>query len=120
MLRSSFAHLQQAERIEAFLKVLPPGHPYREWVVIAWFYSALHYVEAFLVTKSAAYRDHDLRRSEMRRHAETTRVVVAYHQLHKAAKEARYDGTPFTQKDLDELEPMFLQVKSTMRQALGL
>ena len=89
------------------------------WVVIAWFYSALHYVEAFLVTKSAVYRNHDLRRAEMRRHEETRAILADYQQLHEAAGEARYEGTPFIERNLTDLEPVFLRVKAAMRQALG-
>ena len=115
----SAGHLAQAERVEAFLTTLRGGSPYREWVVIAWFYSALHYVEAFLVTKSAVYRNHDLRRAEMRRHEETRAILADYQQLHEAAGEARYEGTPFIGRNLTELEPVFLRVKAAMRQALG-
>ena len=116
--RNSQSHLLQAERSEAFLKLLPEDQPYREWVIVVLFYCALHYVEAFLVTKNGDYRNHDFRRNEMKRHAETSAILVAYHQLQKAADEARYEGTEFRQADIDGYQPLFEQVKSAMRRAV--
>jgi hypothetical protein len=116
----SHDHVVQAERFEAFLRILPAGHPYREWVVVVWFYIALHYVEAFLVIHRRARRDHTTRRDEMRAHQETKAILTDYHQLEKASQEARYEGTPFTNLDLTALEPKYIAVRKAMRSALGL
>jgi hypothetical protein len=46
------AHLLQAERNEAFLaRINTPDQPSKEWVVVVWFYTCLHYVDAFLGDK---------------------------------------------------------------------
>jgi hypothetical protein len=46
------------------------------------------YVEAFLVTKKRARREHLTRRDEMRHHSETAAILVTYHELEKASREA--------------------------------
>lgn len=116
----SAGHLQQAERFESFLKTLPSDTPYREWVIVLWFYIALHYVEAFLMTIAPRSRTHDTRRIEMVKPPQTNAILIPYHQLYKASREARYDGTPFIAADLARYEPMFRAVKQAMRQALAL
>ena len=65
-------------------------------------------MEAFLVTKKRARREHLTRRDEMRHHSETAAILVTYHELEKASREARYDGT----------QPTFDKVRSAMRVAL--
>lgn len=66
------------------------------------------------------YRNHELRRAEMRKYTETKSILAEYHRVHLAAQEARYDGTPFNQNNLDDLEPAFQGVRSAMRRVLGL
>ena len=116
----SSEHIAFAERIEGFEQRIPIDLGYRDRAVIALFYAALHYVEAFLVTKTTSYRNHEIRRLRMREHHETDAIMVDYHVLHQAAEEARYHGTPFRQDDLDRLRARFLKVKGAMRNALGL
>lgn len=82
------------------------------------FYSALHYVEAFLVTKSALYRDHLLRDQEMRRHDETRAIYDQYDILRKAAQEARYEATPFQPSDVARFEACHRSVRDAMLKAL--
>ncbi|MBI2218868.1 MAG: hypothetical protein HYU51_16405 [Candidatus Rokubacteria bacterium] len=83
------------------------------------FYSALHYVEAFLVTKSTAYRDHLLRAPEMRRHPETRAIFTQYETLKKAAHEARYEGTPFQPSDVGRFEGCHNIVRDAMVRAVA-
>jgi hypothetical protein len=116
---NSPSHLQQAERFEAFLQTLQ-GSQYSEWALVVMFYSALHYVEAYLTKTDRTYRDHTTRRESMRRIPETAAILPAYHRLYKASREARYDGTPFRPQDVADHEAFFREVKGAMRKALGL
>lgn len=115
---NSADHLAQADRFTRFVESLPPEQPYKEWVLVLWFYIALHYVEAFLVTKSSLPRTHESRRIELRKHSETRAVQADYHELYKVSREARYDGTPFRQADLDRYRPMYHRVVAEMKNAL--
>ena len=83
MLINSEGHLACARRFEQFLATLPAESPYAEWKIIVLFYSALHYVEAFLVTKSRQYRDHVNRDPEMGRWEATKAVREPYNKLRK-------------------------------------
>lgn len=83
------------------------------------FYSALHYVEAFLMTKSAMYRDHSMRQAEMRKWPETRAIDAVYNRLKKAGHEARYDGTLFRPGDVPALEQHHHTVRDAMLRALN-
>ncbi len=106
---SKAEHVAAAQRFEQFLAVVPPQ--YAEWKIIVLFYSALHYVEAFLVTRSAAYRDHTIRDQAMEKETETRAIRATYNRLKKAAHEARYEGTPFRPTDVAEFERLHQMVK---------
>ena len=82
------------------------------------FYSALHYVEAFLMTKTPSYRDHLLREPEMRRWEQTRAIYEPYSRLKKAAHEARYEGTPFRPQDVGEFERCHRRVRDAILKAL--
>ena len=86
------------------------------------FYIALHYVEAFLLTrKPRTWRRHEDRFIAMHDLPETRAVEVPFERLYKASREARYDGTPFTAADISrEIEPLYRAVRLSMRSALGL
>lgn len=121
LLLTSAEHVFEAEQFEAFLKIITTSAAqHRGWRVTVWFYIALHYVEAFLVTKSRRRRDHLERAEAMEHHPETRAIENAYHRLYKFSREARYEGTPFTDDDLRHIEPLYLSVRQAMRSALGL
>jgi hypothetical protein len=113
-------HLSQAGRFTSFLSSLSPEQPYKEWLLVLWFYIALHYVEAFLVTVRPRLRTHESRREDMRQFPETRAILNEYQQLYKLSKEARYDGTPFTQADIDRFRPLYLKVVAHMKATLGI
>lgn len=114
---SKTEHLACAERFERFAATVPESFP--EWKIIVLFYSALHYVEAFLVTRSTAYRDHIRRDPAMEREPETRPIRATYNRLRKAAHEARYDATPFRPGDVAEFEKLHDTAKRAMVSALG-
>jgi hypothetical protein len=111
-------HLASAQRFDTFLSAIPSQ--YAEWKVIVLFYSALHYVEAFLVTRSVAYRDHTYRDLAMEREPETQPIRATYNRLKKAAHEARYEGTVFRPGDVGEFQKMHETIRRSVLRALGL
>lgn len=120
----SAGHRLQAERFDAFLKIITStAHPHQEWRVVVCYYSALHYVDAVLTTHVQKTWDrHDDRLRRMAMYPPTAGgVQSAYHRLQKLSREARYDGTPFTAKDVDaNVVPLFHAVREPLRNALGL
>src|SRR5687767_13445874 len=117
LLISSREHLSNAGRFDRFFAIIPDE--YAEWKIIVLFYSALHYVEAFLVTKSTQYRDHTHRDLEMGRWAETRAIRKEYSILKKAAHEARYEGTPFRPADVADFVKYHTTIRDAMLQALN-
>jgi hypothetical protein len=115
-------HLAKAARFEAFLdaaSVIEAQHP--EWIVIAHFYTVLHYVDAFYATMGHAHiGGHSRRRHLLRAFTETTTIEEAYRLLEKASQEARYEGEPFDQADLERSKRLYAEVRAGMRRALRL
>jgi hypothetical protein len=113
-------HRNQAERIESFLRAIESAaSPYQEWRVVLCYYAALHYIDAFLTTHEPKTWDrHDDRLRQMERFPESRAIKTVYHQLQKLSREARYDGTPFTVRDVDQnVRPLFDAVRAAMRPA---
>ena len=115
-------HLTKAARFEGFLdaaSVTEAQHP--EWIVITHFYTVLHYVDAFYATKGHAHiGGHGRRRHLLRAFSETSTIEEAYRLLEKASQEARYEGEPFDQADLERSERLYAEVRTEMRRALRL
>ena len=115
-------HLAKAARFEAFLEaasVIEAQHP--EWLVIAHFYTVLHYVDAFYATQGHAYiGGHSRRRHLLWMFAETSAIEDAYRLLEKASQEARYEGEPFDHADLDRSRRLYAEVRTGMPRALRL
>lgn len=115
-------HLLQAGRFESFLRQInTPDQTYKEWVVIAWYLIAQHYVDAFLDTKGHAEIDGHKQRWALLVNFDETRAISApFRRLYKESKQARYEGTAFTASDLDHVRPLYEQVRNGMRAALAL
>ena len=118
-MQSSAAHIAEAQKFESVLADLETTTHYG-WVLVLRFYVVLHYVEAFLQTKLQRRRDHEARRFDMSRVPETAAILADYRILEKLSREARYECTPFRPKDLADYGPVYLNVRTAMRGALGL
>ena len=115
-------HLAKAARFEAFLEaasVTEAQHP--EWLVVARFYTILHYVDAFYATQGHAHIGcHSRRRHLLRVFAETSTIEDAYRLLEKASQEARNEGEPFDHADLERSRRLYAEVRTGIRRALRL
>ena len=116
---ASSAHIAEAQKFETVLATLQ-GTQHYGWVLVLWFYIVLHYVEAVLQAKMPRRRNHEIRRQDMLRIPETTAILPDYKTLENLSREARYECTPFIPSDLTVYEPVYLNVRTTMRRALGL
>ncbi len=90
------SHLRQARRNAALAAHLAelPHSPYTDWVIIACFYAALHYVEAALYpehTEKGGGQVHRRRQEKVELTWGTT-VGRLYYQLQVASEIARYVG----------------------------
>ena len=107
-------HLAKAEHNERFAQQFDIGNsPYRDWVVTGLFYSAVHYVEAYLATQGRHSMDHSVRDSEVHRETNLRLIYNVYKNLKNDSINARYYMYPFTPTEIrNHAVPNHARVKS--------
>ena len=101
---SKSEHLAKAEHNEIFASTLNQDSRYvnyRDWVVTGYFYSAIHYVEAYLASKMPAVHstDHRARDAEVGSDQVLLSIYDEYRELKDDSTNARYNmemPTPVT------------------------
>ena len=111
-------HLPLAESNESFAESivsLPARFP--DWEITALFYSALHYVDAFLSTQGIHPRSHDSRIRSIRSFAD---AWEDYRDLYQLSLHARYNTVGFGTETADAVRTgPFLRVKEEILSLLG-
>lgn len=90
---SKAEHISKAEHNENFATTLNSdgSYPdYRDWVVTAYFYSAVHYVEAYLATLGKHSPDHRIRDADIGSDASLQPIYNDYRALKDDSTNARY------------------------------
>jgi hypothetical protein len=100
---SQAQHETQAQRNEAFFQSLDTIVAVnREWIVIAAFYAALHWIEAYFDNQYGLHcRAHDTRHNTLTRFG--LPIDTEYIRLYRAGHQARYSLRRFTQQEIFEL-----------------
>jgi hypothetical protein len=94
-------HLAKAEHNEKFALALNSDKSYsdyRDWVVTAYFYSALHLVEAYFAIQGKHSGDHRARSTDIQADPFLQKIYDEYRELQDDSTNARYDTympTPF-------------------------
>jgi len=89
-------HIKQAEKNERFFISFPlASTPYLDWVVTGMFYTALHYVDAYLAAKSIHPSDHYERNQLVAREKELRLIEQEYLSLYNSSRLARYECKEF-------------------------
>ena len=90
---------------------------YTEWEVVMLFYSALHYVDAFLATRGLHPQSHFERKDLV---ASLTSLARYYEILFKRSMNARYHLYQFTPQEVDRIRNgAFRRVKEEVLALLG-
>lgn len=110
-------HINQAERNEKIASTLFKT-AYVEWGVVALFYSAVHYVEAFLAPQKVHSADHDERNKHV--HAQLRSIEPDYHLLRLTSRQARYDGLIPNNDQISECMIAHETIKKRVRAMLGI
>jgi hypothetical protein len=109
-------HRAKAEHNEFLANEL--DNPFWDWAITGLFYSALHYVEAYLATKGIHFRRHKLRDSWIYRDAALKPIYIDYRELQTESEDARYMEivplTIFTQGDVQRLEVNLQAIKKVV------
>jgi uncharacterized protein (UPF0332 family) len=104
-------HIQKAEHNEQFSNSLI-ATVYTDWAVTGYFYSALHYVDAYLSTKGIHPIMHTQRDNKAKR-ALPIKIWGAYRYLKDASRDTRYDMKSFNEPEINsDILPEFEKVKN--------
>jgi hypothetical protein len=109
-------HLARAKDCHHFYLELGGRNAVRpEWAVVALFYSALHYIQAFLIMKGHRPKRHETRSDLLRR--QWPAIAAAYEQLYVKSRHARYELVSPTPNELTLCESLLEMVKSEIAAA---
>src|ERR1022692_605078 len=87
-------HRDRAERNEEFAESLDSSHPIQEnWAVVAAFYAALHYVQAYFSKYSVEAATHDQRFEQIKKDVKLRNAFIPYKYLYTLSRTARYQCT---------------------------
>ncbi len=103
-------HLQKAEHNEQFSNSLLPT-AYIDWAVTGLFYSALHYIDAYLSNRGMHPSTHT-RRDNKAKGSLPKDIWGSYRYLKDASRDARYDMKSFNANDINsDIRPEFEKIK---------
>ena len=111
-------YLALAEKNEQFAEMLSAlPQRFTEWEVTALFYSALHYVSAFLAMQGLFPENHSDRNNLVRN---LTNIGSDYRNSYSLSLDARYRGVTFTPQRVGEIKDgPFRRVKEEVLSLLG-
>jgi hypothetical protein len=94
--------------------------PYLDWVVTAYFYAALHLVEALLYARENLHSpNHETRKEWIRDKGYLTVIKDAYRDLKNHSENARYRIYPFTSLELrGKIIPLYRRIENYILQQL--
>jgi uncharacterized protein (UPF0332 family) len=110
-------HIQQAEKNERFFNNfdLKNTH-FLDWAITALFYSALHYVDAYLAKKSQHPFNHRNRGQWLTKEQNLKYIYCDYEELKNRSEDARYKIVQFPPRFVSSLKAKeFTHVKSHIR-----
>lgn len=118
-------HQTKAEQNESFARSLT-STPFLDWVVVGCYYSALHYVDAYLIFRhgihpkrhtSSSYEYEEGRNKYVRNHLNA--LWTDYRFLQMRSIEARYDCVGFTIDKIDsQIFPRLVNIKDTITRSI--
>lgn len=90
-------HLLRAKQNEALAESLRKDNGCNiDWAIVMLFYSALHYVDAYLAGKQAHPVDHKHRDDEIERNGAISDIFGDYRRLKDLSRAARYEIPEYT------------------------
>lgn len=109
-------HVLKAEGNEAFAGTIEPTSQARiDWKLVVLFYTAMHYVEAYLAKNMQMHlRSHTTRDSYVSKESNLKKVRVSYGHLKFYGYNARYEIDGFTIKDVQDAVGYLTQLKTEL------
>ncbi len=120
-LASKDEHLSKARDNQAFAEsVINYTRPEREWGLIIRFYSAVHYVEAYLTSVNCGTPSHEARRRQIKARPELAAIVAPFQDLYNLAWNARYLCLPCPVGDVLRAHELLITVRGHIEGLLRL
>ena len=91
----------------------------RSWEIVVYFYSALHLLQAFLMTKNYRPQTHADREQALCRLTELRSAREPYQALSWASTEARYTSKNFSVDHVDEAKKQYAEFERELLALLG-
>ena len=90
------------------------------WAVVAFGYSALHWVDAFLAHRLGVHPpDHTTRRKKLREnHTLRKFVYTSYRQVESDCRDARYEMHRFNRQEVSQTVKYLASIKSSIKKYL--
>ncbi|WP_263411098.1 hypothetical protein [Terriglobus tenax] len=106
--------MQKAQGNETFAAALATDSPVRiGWKLVAIFYAAVHFVEAYLAkTLNQHVKSHTTRDGYLSREANLRKVRTEYGHLKYYGYNSRYEMDVFTVDDVAEAEKYLVKIKT--------
>lgn len=118
------AHLAKADRHKSLARshLTPTAAEQlpRDWAIVAGFYAALHYVQAYLATQGVVPVSHTAREAAIRRNKQVLRPIYSpYIELQSRSEDVRYEAQyQPTDQDLQQMVRNLARVEGAVRRAL--
>jgi uncharacterized protein (UPF0332 family) len=106
-------YLQQAAHNEKFFFSFDiEKTEFRDWAVVGAFYSAVHLINAYLLTQGYEPKDHHTRDNAIKMYSVTKKIAWEYSELKNHAFNARYKAYRFSAKEIkEEVSPPLEAIK---------
>jgi len=114
-------HIERAKRNQQFAEHLDLGTTeFRDWIVVGYFYSALHWIDAYLVSINRPPGDnHGSRNTLTNTERELTPISRPYRLLYSYSRNVRYDLIDFSADRIrQDVIPKIHTVRSHLEQLL--
>ena len=117
---TSTQHVQRAKHNQKFCEQFNlDSTEFLDWVVTAYFYSALHWVEAYLIFINKRPENHAIRNNATNTELKLTPISRAYRKLYSYGLNVRYDLVEFTPERIrNEVIPKVLHIRSHIENLL--
>jgi len=109
------AHIGAARKNEKFADLILVHYPdYREWAVVGYFYSAVHWIEAYLAIRNVHSFSHKDREYLIKGEPLLRKIDSEYYELKNQSKRARYSLKSFSDAEIADIAQNLLPIKETI------
>ena len=109
------AYLERAQHNELYLATFDiHNSDFLDWAVVAAFYVAVRYVDAYFYPNKPV--DHEERNRRVRTDSRTRRIADEYRLLYDRSRDARYELVDFNSQEVDSLIQNRLKLVQTHMQ----